>query len=361
MTDFEIQPERQVCFIRLLEGHFNADRAETEMNRPAQISYAIVAILIALLAWFHLGTFLLTSLFGYLALQMFCFRRSKAVSVAVYIFAVIVVGAGLLYVASLSYRVFPTIADIAIPAMVEFAEKHGIDLPFTDYASLKSSALSEAREGIATIGRYAGIASFQSVLFVAGLVVALSVFLNPSWSAERQESATDNLYSDICRELTIRFWNLYQSFARVIGAQLTISAINTGLTAVFLISTGYPFSVLLLSLVFLCGLIPIVGNLMSNIVVVGVGFTISPRVGLFALLFLVTIHKLEYFLNSKIIGKRIDSPMWLTLIGLLVGERLMGIPGMILAPVLLHYVKVEASAGVALSEADRHEVQMSIR
>ncbi len=60
------------------------------------------------------------------------------------------------------------------------------------------------------------------------------------------------------------------------------------------------------------------------------------------LVYLVLIHKLEYFLNSKIIGERIKSPMWLTLVGIILGERLMGIPGMILAPVVLHYVKVEA-------------------
>jgi predicted PurR-regulated permease PerM len=56
------------------------------------------------------------------------------------------------------------------------------------------------------------------------------------------------------------------------------------------------------------------------------------------------IHKLEYFLNSKIIGKRINTPMWLTLVGLVIGERLMGIPGMILAPAVLHLIKIEASA-----------------
>ena len=58
---------------------------------------------------------------------------------------------------------------------------------------------------------------------------------------------------------------------------------------------------------------------------------------------LIVLHKLEYFLNSKIIGGRIKNPMWLTLLGLILGERLMGIPGMILAPVVLHYIKVEAS------------------
>jgi predicted PurR-regulated permease PerM len=96
-------------------------------------------------------------------------------------------------------------------------------------------------------------------------------------------------------------------------------------------------------LAFLCGLVPIVGNLVSNTLIVGVGFSLSPRLALEALVFLVVVHKLEYFLNSKIIGDRIKNPMWLMLIGLVLGEKLMGIPGIILAPVVLHYVKVEAS------------------
>ena len=62
-----------------------------------------------------------------------------------------------------------------------------------------------------------------------------------------------------------------------------------------------------------------------------------------ALAFLVIIHKIEYFLNSKIIGRRIQNPMWMTLLGLILGERLMGVPGMILAPVILHYIKMETS------------------
>jgi predicted PurR-regulated permease PerM len=184
------------------------------------------------------------------------------------------------------------------------------------------------------------------------LVVPVSIFLNSSWTAEDHAPTTpDNFYSAVTRELTIRFNTLYQSFAKVIGAQLVISTINTVLTAVFLTCNGYPYAPLLVILVFLCGLIPIVGNLISNVVIVGVGFTISPRTGIFALVFLVVVHKLEYFLNSKIIGKRINSPMWLTLIGLLVGERLMGIPGMVLAPVVLHYIKVEASAYRPLPDA----------
>ena len=35
--------------------------------------------------------------------------------------------------------------------------------------------------------------------------------------------------------------------------------------------------------------------------------------------------------------------MWLTLLALLFGERLLGIPGIILAPVVLSFIKVQAS------------------
>src|SRR5207249_6022302 len=98
-----------------------------------------------------------------------------------------------------------------------------------------------------------------------------------------------------------------------------------------------------IGLTFLCGLLPIVGNLISNSIIVGIAFTISPRAAIAALIFLVGLHKLEYFLNSKIIGDRIKNPVWLTLLALIIGERLMGIPGMILAPVVLNYIKLEMS------------------
>jgi len=274
-----------------------------------------MVLLMALVAGLHLGVLLLTTLFGYLALRAFTVRGRKAAAVAIYLVAVAIIVAGSMYFSQVAYRTFPRIAETAIPAMAAFAERNGVEVPVTDFESLKSTALEMAREGIATIGQYARVASVQFVLLVAGLVVAASLFLN-----------------------------LYESFARVIGAQIVISAINTVLTAVFLALNGYPFALLLPIFVFLCGLLPIVGNLVSNCVIIGVGFTLSPRTGLFALLFLVAIHKLEYFLNSKIVGRRIDSPMWLTLIGLVVGERLMGIAGMVLAPVLLNYIKVEASA-----------------
>jgi len=113
------------------------------------------------------------------------------------------------------------------------------------------------------------------------------------------------------------------------------------LTAIFLLAVRLPHAPLLIAVTFLCGLVPIVGNLISNTIIVFVALTVSLKLAIGALVFLVAIHKLEYLLNSKIIGDRIRNPVWLTLIALIIGERLMGIPGLILAPVVLNYLRVE--------------------
>jgi predicted PurR-regulated permease PerM len=322
------------------------------MSKPARISYAIMAALLFLIGWLHLGTLVLTAVFGYFALLQFSFGRNKTLGVVLYLLAVTAVGYGLFYFTRQASVTLPKIAETTIPKIVEFAEKKDIELPFTDYASLKSVAVKEVQDQVANLGRYARVAVFQLVLLIIGLVVALSLFLNARWgSDEDPHSARDSLYATVVGELVLRFETFFMSFAKVISAQIVISAVNTTLTAVFLIWNGFPYVLVLIGLTFLCGLLPIVGNILSNILIVAVGFTISPEMALFALIFLVVIHKLEYFLNSKIIGHRIRNPMWLTLIGIVIGEKLMGIPGMILAPVVLHYIKVEASRNKALEPA----------
>ena len=317
------------------------------MSQPTRISYVIMAALLVLIGCFHLGTLVLTALFGFFALQIFSFGRSKFLGLVLYVVVVVGIGCGMFYFSKQAYHTLPKIAETTIPAVAEFAERQGIELPFTDLASLKTVAISEMKDDVANAGRYARAAAFKFVQLLIGLVVAASLFLSATWGSENEPGTSrDSLYATMVRELSLRFQMFFRSFAKVIGAQIIVSTINTGLTAIFLTWNHFPFASVIIVLTFLCGLLPIVGNILSNTLIVGVAFTIpviGPKMALVALIFLIVIHKLEYFLNSKIIGDRIKNPMWLTLIGLVLGEKLMGVPGMVLAPVVLHYIKVEAS------------------
>ncbi len=322
------------------------------MNLQIRISFVIMAVLLVLIGWLHLGVLVLTALFGYFAILKFSFGRSRLLGLAIYIIAVAAIGYGMFSFTRHAYKTLPEIADTTIPKVVEYAESQNVELPFTDYASLKTLAVTEVKDSFANVGRYARTAVFELASLLIGLFVAASLFWNARWGSEDDPStARDSLYATVVSELGIRFQTFFDSFSRVIGAQIIISLINTGLTAVFVLWNGFSFAPVLIMLTFLCGLLPIVGNIISNTFIVFVAFTLSPKMALIALIYLVVIHKLEYFLNSKIIGDRIKNPMWLTLLGIVLGEKLMGVPGMILAPVVLYYIKVESSRAKVVKDS----------
>ena len=332
------------------------------MSLQTRISYGLMALLLVLVGWLHLGVLVLTALFGYFAILKFSFGRSRLLGLSLYIISVTAIGWGAYHFARQAYVTLPQIAETTLPPIVEFAEKNHFELPFTDWASAKKLVITEVQEKVSSFGRYARAATFEIASLLIGLFVGASLFLNVRWDMEDDpHTSRDSLYAMVVAELVVRVQTFYASFSRVIGAQILISLINTALTGVFLVWNQFPFAPVLIMATFLCGLLPIIGNIISNTLIAFVAFTISPKMALVALVFLIAIHKLEYFLNSKIIGDRIKTPMWLTLLGIVLGEKLMGIPGMILAPVVLHYIKVEASrakvaqdGGLALSKDAPH-------
>jgi predicted PurR-regulated permease PerM len=314
------------------------------MDRATKVSYLLIAGLFLLVGWLHLSTLLLTVLFSYFALQRLSFKGRKWVGVSLFLALVGGLAYGNYFFVQQAYVALPKLANETIPKVMDYAERQGIALPFSDYASLKSLAVETVTEKWANLGKYATDIAITIAAFIIGIVVAISLFLSTNVNlGEADDAVKDNLYAALGAELLNRFRTFYASFATVMGAQLLISLINTVLTAMFLLALDFKHASVIIVLTFLCGLLPVIGNLISNTLITCVALTVSPQLAMGALLFLVTIHKLEYFLNSKIIGRRIKNPMWLILLGLLLGEKLMGIPGMIIAPVVLHYIKVEAS------------------
>jgi len=304
------------------------------------ISYGIFLLLAILTGGMHLATILITALFAYLALQTLSASRFKWIAVAVFLVLLSLFFYGFGFFVRQVIVELPEIVSTTVPRIVKYATSQGVELPFTDVGSLKSLAIDSAQQAAGFLGSFARIATKEFLFFVVGVVVAIGIFLNPGIDFD---PCPPNLYSLQAGRVAALFRSFYISFRRVIGAQVIISAINTAFTSAFVCVFGLPYATVVIILTFLCGMLPVIGNLISNTLIVGLGFTISPQFALWALLFLVGIHKLEYFLNSRIIGGRIRHPMWLTLLALLVGERLLGIAGIILAPVVLHFLKVEAS------------------
>ena len=177
---------------------------------------------------------------------------------------------------------------------------------------------------------------------IIGMVIGAMVSLRDAMPSEDG--------GPLARALGERAARLGEAFRRVVFAQVRISGLNTLFTAIYLLAVlpmfgvHLPYAKTLVAVTFLAGLLPVIGNLISNTAVVIVSLSISLEVAAASLVFLVVIHKLEYFLNARIVGTRIHAHPWELLLAMLVMESAFGLAGLAVAPIYYAYLKDELSA-----------------
>lgn len=154
-------------------------------------------------------------------------------------------------------------------------------------------------------------------------------------------------HAPLAAALLDRIKTLSRAFKKVVFAQVRISAVNTLATGIYimvvlpLMDIHLPMAKSLIVITFVAGMLPIIGNLISNtiLVIVALPFGLPAAVG--SLVFLIVLHKLEYFLNAKIIGTQIQARAWELLIAMLVMESVFGLAGVVAAPIFYAYLKQE--------------------
>jgi predicted PurR-regulated permease PerM len=162
-----------------------------------------------------------------------------------------------------------------------------------------------------------------------------------------QKAAPTTERRPLTEQVVRRAARMASVFQRVVFAQVWISAINTLFTWLYLdvvlrlFGVDLPLVKILVALTFIVGLLPIIGNLISNTAIVVVCLSQGVPVAVASLVYLVVIHKLEYFLNARIIGSHINARAWELLIAMLVMEAAFGVPGLIAAPLFYAYFKEE--------------------
>jgi predicted PurR-regulated permease PerM len=154
----------------------------------------------------------------------------------------------------------------------------------------------------------------------------------------------------LARAMSERATRVGDAFRRIVFAQVRISALNTLLSAIYLLGIlpmlgiHLPFAKTLVAITFITGLLPVAGNLISNTIIVLVSLGVSLQTALGSLAFLIVVHKLEYFLNARIVGAQIRASAWELLLAMLVMESAFGIPGLVAAPIYYAYLKDELAA-----------------
>jgi predicted PurR-regulated permease PerM len=197
------------------------------------------------------------------------------------------------------------------------------------------------------LGQEVGHILLQLIL---GMIIGSLVALNDATNNTTFSPTNANQQPQIrplTHAMTERVANMGLMFRKIVFAQVYISSINTAFTAIYLLvvlpllGVHLPLTKSMIAITFLAGLIPVVGNIVSNTVIVIVALSYSLPIAIGSLVFMVVIHKLEYFLNARIIGSQINAKSWEMLTAILVMETLFGLPGVVAAPVFYAYIKKE--------------------
>ena len=211
-----------------------------------------------------------------------------------------------------------------------------------DADSLKNTIVTWLRGhagDVELVGREAG----RTVVHILiGMVIGAMVSL--------REARPGEGHGPLAHALVERAARLGEAFRRVVFAQVRIAALNTLFTVIYLVvvlpmlGVHLPLTKTMIAITFVAGLLPVLGNLISNTVIVVVSLSASPSAALGSLVFLVLVHKLEYFLNARIVGVQIRASAWELLLAMLVMEAAFGIPGLVAAPIYYAYLKDELAA-----------------
>jgi len=328
-------------------------RAVTPFDRAAWVLGGVALLFVFLL---HLVPGLVAGLLVHLVLRRLEARlvglplssgRAKLIAASsVGVLAVVLVSALILALIGLVQGRWGGLPDLfvkmaqALDETSGWLEARGIPALLPDIGGDASQLREALADWLRTHGetlRRTGGEVGRGLLHVAvGMAVGVLVFFR---HAERPDGP-------LARALAARVRRFADAFDTVVLAQVKISLINTGLTALYLLGlrlfgVRLPLAGTLVVVTFLTGLLPVVGNLVSNTVIVLISLGVSGWVALASLVFLVVIHKLEYAVNARIVAVQIHASAWEVLLVLFAFEAAFGLPGVVLAPIVYADVKGE--------------------
>ncbi len=327
-------------------------------ERMRQIAWLLTAAALIGILELHLLPALLAGLFVHQLVHLVAPTLQRRISgtrgklLAVWLLAVLVVGATAtaIFTAFAFFRsdvgslasLFGKMAQIIEDARASFppwlleylpdpGESATEDLQKTTVAWLRHHA-SE----LGVIGKETGLALAHLLI---GMVIGAMV--------AAREANPRKTPGPLAAALLIQAQAFTGAFRRIVFAQVRISLLNTAFTSIYLVialplfGVHLPLTKSLIGVTFVAGQLPVIGNLISNAVIIIVSLAHSPSAAVASLTFLVVIHKLEYFLNARIVGKQINAAAWELLTAMLVMEALFGLPGLVVAPVIYAWAKDE--------------------
>jgi predicted PurR-regulated permease PerM len=338
----------------LIEGERLSWRMPTDTRGRVVTIVALAVILITI--WFMLDTVIVTFVltFVFFHLQKYAliglkrqpikvFRKIPAGIVLVIIY-VVILGLLLIFAVQNTPIIIKQITDIAASISNFDIEKLTTDwdpslqwlVRQVNFDSILGSIGSYIMSGLASVGP--AVLNFLIALLISFLLIAEK---NRIYAIGR--SIENSRISFIYRYFMLFGGSFCDTFGKVMKVQVVIAAINCGVSVAYLTIAGFPYIIVLGLMIFILGLIPVLGVFISMVPLLIIAFNVGgfPKI-IEVIVMVVIIHCIEaYFLNPKLMSRRTSLPVSIVFVILIISERYLGAWGMLIGvPVFIYVMNV---------------------
>lgn len=191
---------------------------------------------------------------------------------------------------------------------------------------------SYLEQGLGFVVKYFTDISSLGIQFMLAMILSFFFLLEKPRLIKYKENFKNSKIAAFYNEIEFFGKKFVLTFGKVLEAQVIIALVNCILTTIGLWILDFPQLLGLSILVFVLGLIPVAGVILSLVPLLTIGYTIGGYMYvIIIIIFVCIIHAIEaYILNPKLMSSKTDLPVFFTFIVLIFSEHFFGVWGLII-------------------------------
>lgn len=296
-------------------------------NRYANILAFLAWILIAaVVIATKMAGFLLTllfTLFAFVFTEEIMTRfvwKNRIFSTMVAVVIIACLGVALYFGVSLLTTDLFVLLQESEPALIKTLASVGIEEKIlNDLNDLYKLAGDFLRENLAILSNFGAIL----VNMILGVVFGILLFYHDP----KKNGKYKNIWTLMQYKVNCFATLIFRAFRIIMTTQVLIALMNTVMISIFstLITPLFygeflPYYYIIIPLVFLFSLVPVVGNLIVNFLIIIAALQVSVYYVIAAVIYFFIAHKLELIVVGKVLNARMDVPFVLILFSMVLGE-----------------------------------------
>ena len=201
--------------------------------------------------------------------------------------------------------------------------------------TIQEKVQSSIKDGKFVIGAFGGVLGVGKA-FISGIFSILTILVLTLYFLAALPTVTKDAYRLVPASRRERVAKISDAIifrvGAFVGGQITISFF----ASIFILILGFaldlPYKFALALVVFVCGLIPLIGHFIGITIVTAISLTDSPLIAAIAFIsYLVYVQFENYVLTPRVMKRSLSIPGLVTIIAALIGTSLLGLVGGILA------------------------------